>query len=65
VDARVFRRELLESGYEELAITSAHAAAISTLPDLHKDPFERIMIAQATVEGITLLARTRSSCSRR
>ena len=29
--------------------------ALDTLPPLHKDPFDRILIAQATVEGITLL----------
>lgn len=56
LDAGVIRRELLESGYEELAIAGTHAAAVSTLPDLHKDPFDRILIAQAMVEGITLLS---------
>jgi PIN domain nuclease of toxin-antitoxin system len=56
LDPGVFRRELLESGYEELAIAGSHAAAVSTLPDLHKDPFDRILIAQAMVEGITLLS---------
>ncbi|MDZ4372592.1 MAG: type II toxin-antitoxin system VapC family toxin [Phenylobacterium sp.] len=55
LDPGVFRRELLESGYEEMAIAGSHAAAVSTLPDLHKDPFDRILIAQAMVEGITLL----------
>src|SRR5690349_16789621 len=55
VEASVFRRELLDSGYEEMAITGRHAAAVSTLPDLHKDPFDRILIAQAMVEGVTLL----------
>jgi PIN domain nuclease of toxin-antitoxin system len=55
VDATVFRRALLDSGYDELPITSAHAAAVSALPDLHRDPFDRIMIAQASVEGITFL----------
>ncbi|HEX4713029.1 type II toxin-antitoxin system VapC family toxin [Phenylobacterium sp.] len=56
VDAGVFRRELLESGYEEMAISGSHAAAVSSLPDLHKDPFDRILIAQAIVEGIALLS---------
>jgi PIN domain nuclease of toxin-antitoxin system len=56
VDAGVFRRELLESGYEEMAISGSHAAAISGLPHLHKDPFDRILIAQAVTEGITLLS---------
>lgn len=56
LDAGVFRRALLESGYEELAITGAHAAAVAGLPDLHKDPFDRMLIAQAATEGITLLS---------
>lgn len=55
LDAGLFRRALLSSGYEELAITSAHAAAITALPDLHRDPFDRILVAQAVVEGVTLL----------
>ena len=55
VDARVLRRGLLDNGYQELAITSAHAVAIDSLPPIHKDPFDRILIAQATIEGITLL----------
>lgn len=56
VDPGVFRRELLESGYEEIAITAAHAAGVLTLPDFHKDPFDRILISQAIAEGITLLS---------
>lgn len=55
LDAGVFRRALLESGYEELAITGGHAAAVGSLPDLHRDPFDRILVAQAVVEGVTLL----------
>jgi PIN domain nuclease of toxin-antitoxin system len=59
IDASVLRRGLLQSGYDELAITSAHAAAVATLPDHHRDPFDRIMIAQAIVEGITFLTADR------
>jgi PIN domain nuclease of toxin-antitoxin system len=55
VDARVLRRGLLDNGYQELPITSEHAVFIDSLPLLHKDPFDRILVAQATVEGITLL----------
>lgn len=55
VDARVLRRGLLDNGYQELAITNAHAVSINSLPPIHKDPFDRILVAQATVEGITLL----------
>ncbi|ODU00247.1 type II toxin-antitoxin system VapC family toxin [Thiobacillus sp. 65-1402] len=55
VDARVLRRGLLDNGYLELSITSEHAVFIDSLPTIHKDPFDRILVAQATVEGITLL----------
>ncbi len=49
------RRGLLDNGYSELPIGSNHAVALDGLAPLHKDPFDRILIAQATVEGITLL----------
>ncbi len=55
VDPHLFRRALLDNGYDELPITSAHTAAVANLPDHHKDPFDRLLLAQATVEGITLL----------
>jgi PIN domain nuclease of toxin-antitoxin system len=55
VDAALLRRGLLDNGYAELPVSSEHAVAIRTLPHLHKDPFDRILVAQATVEGITLL----------
>ena len=55
VDARLLRRGLLDNGYGELPITSEHAVALDTLPSIHKDPFDRMLIAQAMVEGITLL----------
>jgi PIN domain nuclease of toxin-antitoxin system len=55
-DAAVFRRSLFESGYIELPVNGVHAAAVARLPDLHKDPFDRLLIAQAMVEGITLLS---------
>jgi len=55
VDARILRHGLLDNGYHELAIFSAHAVAIGLLPPIHKDPFDRLLIAQASVEGITLL----------
>ena len=55
IDPRVMRRGLFEAGYIELAVTSEHAFLITNLPHLHKDPFDRILIAQARSEGITLL----------
>ena len=55
VDPRLLRRGLLDNGYIELPIGSDHAVALDGLAPIHKDPFDRILIAQATVEGITLL----------
>jgi PIN domain nuclease of toxin-antitoxin system len=54
-DARLLRRGLLDNGYNELAITSEHAVAIANLPPIHKDPFDRMLVAQSAVEGILLL----------
>jgi PIN domain nuclease of toxin-antitoxin system len=55
LDSRVLRRGLLDNGYAELVIGSEHLLAIDNLPALHRDPFDRVLIAQAQVEGITLL----------
>ncbi len=55
VDPRLLRRGLLDNGYSELPILSEHAVAIGALPPIHKDPFDRLLVAQAIVEGITLL----------
>jgi len=54
-DPHLLRRGLLDNGYVETPITSEHAVAVSVLPDLHKDPFDRMLVAQANVDGITLL----------
>ena len=55
VPAGLLRRTLLDDGYEELPILGPHTVAVDSLPPIHKDPFDRILIAQAMVEGITLL----------
>ena len=55
VDARLLRRGLLDNDYTELTITSAHAVFVESLPLIHKNPFDRLLVAQATAEGITLL----------
>ncbi len=55
VDPRLLRRGLLENGYTELSVTGGHATAVDLLPPIHKDPFDRILVAQAQIEGITLL----------
>ena len=43
------------SGVRELAITQAHALAAATLPPHHRDPFDRVLVAQAQLEGLTLV----------
>ena len=55
VDPRLLRRGLLDNLYQELPITSQHVIAIDSLPPIHKDPFDRILIAQSITEGIILL----------
>ena len=55
VDTRLLRRGLLDNDYSELPIVSDHVVAIESLPPIHKDPFDRVLVAQATVEGIRLL----------
>ena len=55
VEPRLLRRGLLDNGYAELPVTSQHAVSIDGLPPLHKDPFDRLLLAQAATEGITLL----------
>ena len=55
LDVRRFRRGLIDNGYRELPMSSLHAVAIDTLPAIHRDPFDRMLVAQASVEGIVLL----------
>jgi PIN domain nuclease of toxin-antitoxin system len=55
VDPRLLRSGLLDNGYGEMSISGAHAVAVHGLPPIHKDPFDRILVAQSMVEGITLL----------
>jgi PIN domain nuclease of toxin-antitoxin system len=55
VDPRLLRRGLLDNGYAELPVAGQHAVNIDSLPPLHKDPFDRLLLAQALSEGITLV----------
>ncbi|TDK35332.1 type II toxin-antitoxin system VapC family toxin [Rhizobium deserti] len=55
VHPRVLHRALLDNGFTELPIDSVHAFNIESLPPIHKDPFDRILIAQALAEGMLLL----------
>ncbi|MGL4280438.1 MAG: type II toxin-antitoxin system VapC family toxin [Albidovulum sp.] len=58
-DPGVLRAGLLANGYEELAIEGRHTLALATLPPLHGDPFDRMLLAQAMAEGMVLLTADR------
>ena len=60
IDPRRLRRGLFDNGYSELPVTGAHAAEVGLLPPIHGDPFDRILVAQARVEGFTLLTADRT-----
>jgi PIN domain nuclease of toxin-antitoxin system len=55
IEPHILRRELIDRGYIELPVIGTHTLAIGNLPLLHKDPFDRMLVAQALTEGITLL----------
>ena len=60
VDPQVVQRQLIADGYVELPLTAAQAVAIGGLPTIHEDPFDRLLIAQATVEGVRLVSGNRN-----
>lgn len=60
VDPRLLRRGLLDNGYAELAMIGEHAVAVASLPPLHRDPFDRLLVAQSLVEGVQLLTSDRA-----
>lgn len=55
IDPYALYRGCLDNGYNELDITSRHVMAVGELPIIHKDPFDRLLIAQARIEGTYLL----------
>lgn len=55
VDPARLKKMLVTHGYTELSITAEHALKVETLPLLHKDPFDRLLLAQARTEGMLLL----------
>nr|WP_163503403.1 type II toxin-antitoxin system VapC family toxin [Halomonas socia] len=54
-DPHLLRRGLLDNGYSELSISAQHTLGVARLPLIHKDPFDRILVAQAEAEGFLLL----------
>jgi len=55
VDPYRLRKMLAAHGYTEIPVTTEHALRVDTLPLLHKDPFDRMLLAQARTEGMLLL----------
>lgn len=55
VDPRVLRRGLVDNGYLELPVTNQHVLALKGLAAHHKDPFDRLLVAQSIAEGISLV----------
>ncbi len=49
------RRTLLDGGFLEIPITADHVLAVGSLPPLHRDPFDRLLLAQAEREGLLLI----------
>lgn len=54
-DPAALVRALAQSGISELPVTAAHAARVARLPSLHRDPFDRLLVAQSLAEPMTLL----------
>lgn len=54
-EPREIRRSMLENGYIEIPINSSHVFALDSLAPIHQDPFDRLLIAQAMIEQVTLL----------
>lgn len=59
VDPGRYRAGLLANGYLELPVEGRHCLAIPTLPHVHGDPFDRMLVAQAMAEGMVLLTADR------
>ncbi len=60
INPAVLRKALLDAGYLELPITAEHGLAVGALPNHHRDPFDRIMVAQAMAEGFSLVTHDKA-----
>lgn len=63
VDVDALRLGLLSNGYAELAVEAAHVLRLPTLPGIHTDPFDRILVSQAMAEGYPLLSHDKKVIS--
>jgi len=55
VEPALLRRALLDGGWQELPIAASHGLAVAQLPLFHRDPFDRLLLAQASADGLLLL----------
>lgn len=60
VEAAALRLGLLGQGFRELPLRADHAVAVQHLPWIHRDPFDRLLVVQARVEGLRLLSADRT-----
>ena len=60
VDPQRVRRRLIENGYDELPIGGEHVLRVASLPAVHRDPFDRLLVAQALHEGLVLVTADRA-----
>jgi PIN domain nuclease of toxin-antitoxin system len=60
VDADEVRRGLLQRGFQVLVVTAPHVLEVGRLPRLHGDPFDRLLVAQARVEDLTIMTADRA-----
>ncbi|MGH7821237.1 MAG: type II toxin-antitoxin system VapC family toxin [Candidatus Binatia bacterium] len=58
-EAEAIATAAAESGFKELPVRIPHTVRIASLPAIHRDPFDRLLIAQALVEELTLATRDR------
>jgi PIN domain nuclease of toxin-antitoxin system len=54
---RTVAEAIEDSGFEELPVRLRHAEALASLPQHHRDPFDRMLLAQARADGLTLVSR--------
>jgi PIN domain nuclease of toxin-antitoxin system len=63
IDADEFRWQLQRNGFEEFHVRPPHVLELGRLPQLHRDPFDRLLVARARVEDLTLMTADRTVAS--
>lgn len=59
VDVDEFEAALHDNGFEALPVSLQHAARVAHLPKIHRDPFDRMLVAQASIEELRLVSHDR------